>query len=125
MTISKTLIYNNTKEKLINIQIKFANSYLTRLRGLMLKKNINYSLALKINNNSKISSSIHTCFMFFEIDVFFVDEHMKIFEIARLKPWKMYTPNKSAKYIIEFKKGTLKNGLINLGDEIEFVCENS
>ena len=83
-----TIIYNKTTDKLIHIRLKFADSYFQRLKGLMFKKNINYALVIK----TKYSSAIHTSFMRFPIDVYFIDENKKIFEIATLKPWSKYEP---------------------------------
>ena len=60
----------------------------------------------------KYGSSIHTCFMNFTIDVYFLDENKIIFEKVTLKPWKFYKPSKKAKYILETKKNyiNLKKG---------------
>lgn len=63
-------------------------------------------------------SGIHTHFMRFEIDVYFMDENKIVFEKATLKPWKFYRPQKKAKYILESKKDRLK---IKTGDELEFI----
>lgn len=120
----KIVIYNITQDKLIKQNIKFADSYLKRLKGLMFKKNIDYGIILKVNNpKTKIKSSIHSFFMLITIKVYFVDEKKEIFEIARLKPWKSYTPKKKASYIIEFKEGQIKNNELKIGDKIDFVCE--
>ena len=96
------------------IDIIYANTFFKRFKGLMLKKDINYAL---IFTNMK-GSSIHTHFMRFEIDVYFLDENKVIFDKITLKPWKFYTPKKPAKYIIETKKDELK---IKIGDCLEFI----
>lgn len=90
------------------IKIKYADNYLKRLFGLMFKKDIDYGLLFIL----KYGSSIHTCFMNFTIDVYFLDENKIIFEKVTLKPWKFYKPSKKAKYILETKKNyiNLKKG---------------
>ena len=90
------------------IKIKYADNYLKRLLGLMFKKDIDYGLLFIL----KYGSSIHTCFMNFTIDVYFLDENKIIFEKVTLKPWKFYKPSKKAKYILETKKNhiNLKKG---------------
>lgn len=100
----------NLNEK---IEIIYADSFYKRFKGLMLKKDINYAL---IFTNLK-GSSIHTHFMRFEIDVYFLDENKIVFEKATLKPWKFYKPKRQAKYIIETKKDALK---IKIGDCLDF-----
>ena len=90
------------------IKIKYADNYLKRLFGLMFKKDIDYGLLFIL----KYGSSIHTCFMNFTIDVYFLDENKTVFEKVTLKPWKFYKPSKKAKYIPETKKNyiNLKKG---------------
>ena len=50
---------------------------------------------------------------YFEIDVYFLDENLLIFEKTTLKPWKFYKPKKQAKYILETKKDLLKLSINN------------
>lgn len=90
------------------IEIKYADNYIKRLLGLMFKEDIDYGLLFIL----KYGSSIHTCFMNFTIDVYFLDENKIIFEKVTLKPWKFYKPSKKAKYILETKKNyiNLKKG---------------
>lgn len=96
------------------IKIKYADNYIKRLIGLMFKKDIDYGLVFII----KYGSSIHTCFMRFNIDVYFLDENKKIFDKITLKPWKFYKPSKKAKYIIETKENSLN---LKKGDKINFI----
>lgn len=100
----------NLNEK---IDIIYADTFFKRFKGLMGKKDIDYAL---IFTNLR-DSSIHTHFMRFEIDVYFLDETNVVFEKTTLKPWKFYKPKKQAKYIIETKKDVLK---IKIGDCLEF-----
>ena len=100
----------NLNEK---IDIIYADSFFKRFKGLMLKKNFNSAL---IFTNLK-DSSIHTNFMRFEIDVYFLDENKVIYEKTTLKPWKFYKPKKQAKYIIETERDKLK---LKTNDKINF-----
>lgn len=113
-------IYNKTTKENININLKYAGTYFKRLKGLMFKKNIDYGLVFIIKAKNRFSSGIHTSFMKFNIDVYFLDENLKIFDIQTLKPWEKYTPLKKADYIIEFEENKIKNKL-KKGDEIEFI----
>lgn len=96
------------------IGIKYADTFLKRFKGLMGKKDITYAL---IFTNLK-DSSVHTHFMRFEIDVYFLDENKMVFEKTTLTPWNFYKPKKQAKYIIETKKDALK---IKIGDYLDFI----
>ncbi len=108
------MILNKTTNELFNIKITYANSFFKRFKGLMLKKEIDFAILFY---NLK-DSSIHTYFMRFDIDIYFLDKNKIIFEKATLKPWKFYRPKKQAKYILETKKNCLK---LKIGDELEFI----
>lgn len=98
----------------MDLDIIYADSFFKRFKGLMGKKDINYALVF---TNLK-DSAIHTHFMRFEIDVYFLDENKVVFEKVTLKPWKFYRPKKQAKYILETKKDALK---IKIGDCLDFI----
>lgn len=108
------MILNKTTDELINMKIINANSFFKRFKGLMLKKDIDFGMLFC---NLK-DSGVHTHFMRFEIDVYFLDKNKIVFEKAALKPWKFYKPEKQASYILETKKNELK---IEIGDRLEFV----
>lgn len=98
------------------IKIKYADTFSKRLIGLMFKSDIDYGLLFIL----KYGSSIHTCFMRFNIDVYFLDDDKVIFDKTTLKPWKFYKPSKKAKYLLETKENELnlkKGERLNL-DEI-------
>lgn len=108
------MILNKTNNELINIKITYADNFLKRFKGLMGKKDIDFALLFC---NLK-DSGIHTHFMRFDIDVYFLDENKVVFEKASLKPWKFYRPEKRAKFILETKKDVLK---IEIGDKLDFI----
>ena len=114
------ILYNkNSGEKIA--KIKIANSFFKRFLGLMFKQRYDYPLLFEIPQNIQIKerSSIHSIFMRFELTLVFIDCDNLIYEIADLKPWKYYVPQKRAKYIIEFDKNEFENYDLKIGDEIE------
>lgn len=96
------------------MKIIYADTFFKRFIGLMGKKDFKDCL---IFTNLK-DSSIHTMFMRFEIDVYFMDENKIIFEKTSLNPWKFYRPKKQAKYILETEKNKLK---LEIGDKLDFI----
>lgn len=108
------MILNKTTDELIDIRIRYANNFIKRFKGLMGKRNIDFGL-LFCNLND---SSIHTHFMMFEIDVYFLNKRKVVVEKTTLKPWKFYKPKKEATYILETKKDSLK---LEIGDRLEFI----
>ena len=116
--------YENLKSQEIIATLKFANSYFSRLKGLMFKKKLDYVLVLKPKSNLRISSSVHSLFMRFAIDLVFLDNKKKVVEVAKLSPWKFYIPKRSADYILEMKQGSIEKYQIAIGDKLNFVCES-
>lgn len=108
------MILNKTSDELINVKIRYAGNFFKRFRGLMLKRNIDFVMLF----TNLTGSNIHTMFMFFEIDVYFLDKNKIVFEKVSLKPWKFYKPEKRANYILETKKDCLK---LKIGDRLEFI----
>ena len=96
------------------MEIIYADTFFKRFKGLMGKRDFNNVLVF----TNLTDSSIHTMFMRFEIDVYFIDENMMVFDKATLKPWRFYKPKRQAKYIIETKKGILE---LDVNDKIEFI----
>ena len=112
-------IYNITTKELLDENILVSDNYFKRLKGLMFKKNFKGGMIFK---NLKYGSNIHTHFMRFAIDVYFIDENDSVYEIASLEPWKSYKPSKKAKYILEYKKSSKKRFKVN--DKILIKKEN-
>lgn len=111
-------IKNNEWE--IAKDVVLADTFLSRARGLMFRKEMNEFDGMLITP----CNSIHTFGMNFPIDVVFLSktfEVVKIFE--NLKPYRMTRPYFSATQVLELKSGTL-NGRLNKGDRLEVMCIN-
>lgn len=89
--------------KLFNIKIKEANSFISRFKGLMFKRDkIDYGLLFKNTNG------IHTFFMFQSIDVILFDKDFNmLFSYSDVKPWKIILPKKRVKHTLELPSGTI------------------
>lgn len=125
----ETIIEEKNKEKNETIEeksksfnVNIADNFQSRLKGLMFKKHAKTPLLFEIpKSNNRKRSAIHTCFMRFEITIVFIGFDNKIFEITNLKPWKFYTPEKPAQYVIEFNKNYFENYDLKVDDEIELI----
>lgn len=87
------------------------DTMLTRSTGLMFRKKSFALIALAFE--SKQLAGIHTCFMRFTLDLFWLDKNRKVISIAKgVKPFRIANPAKPAKYILEAPAGkiTLKTG---------------
>ena len=66
------------------LKIKKADSFFTRLAGLMLQKKLPQGTGLLLAP----CNSVHMCFMRFAIDVIYIDKEYKILKVVKnLKPW--------------------------------------
>ncbi len=85
-----------------NMEIRNANTFLKKFKGLMFVKKFNYILKFKANG-------IHTFFMKINIDIVLTDKNNNILYIyENVKPNKIILPKKNVKYTYEMPAGTLK-----------------
>ncbi len=109
----------NSQGHLIAENIKLADSFFSRLIGLMFKEPLSEFDSLLI----KKCNSIHTFFMKYPIDVIFMNKNFKVIRIYRnIKPWRMTRIVFGATQVIEFEAGKLLSE-IAVGEELE-LCIN-
>jgi len=76
-----------------------------------------YAQVFIFNNERKID--LHMFFVFFPIDVLFLDKDKKVVEIKKnFEPFAYYSPKVKAQYIVELPVGMLKK--TKVGDNIGF-----
>lgn len=96
------------------MKIILADTFFKRFKGLMGKKDFEDTLLF----TNLTDSSIHTMFMRFEIDIYFLDKNKIIYDKVTLKPWRFHKPKKQAEYILETKKNKLK---LEIGDSLDLI----
>jgi hypothetical protein len=128
MDYSKTgpmLIVNKTKGTNLD-GAEVADSFFSRFKGLMLKKNLERGLILKIPpGRGRRGSAIHMFFMRIPLDLVFLDEKKIVVDTITLNPWQTYTPQAPARYVIELKTGVINNSMTEIGDKLDFTCEKA
>lgn len=84
------------------IRVHIADSFGTRLAGLMFRRPLPPATGLLITP----CNSIHMCFMRFAIDAVYLDEQGKILKVARhLRPWIGLSACWPAKSVLELTAG--------------------
>ncbi|MCM8786526.1 MAG: DUF192 domain-containing protein [Candidatus Omnitrophica bacterium] len=79
-------IVNKTKNLVVAKKAIVANNFFKRLKGYMFQKNISDDDALIFYN----TPSIHMFFMYFPLDIVFLDDKYKVIKIyTNLKPWRL------------------------------------
>ena len=102
---------------LICSELRFAESFIERLFGLIFKK-IKNGQGFAIKN----CNSIHTFWMKYRIDVIFLDSDNKIIkQYESLKQFRITPVIKDACVIIEFPEFTIHNYMIKTGDRLKFI----
>ncbi len=113
-------LLNKTKNKELATQVRLAQSFVERTRGLLGESSLERGSALWIQGTRLVAcNSVHTFFMRFAIDVVFVDQNMRVKAVYKdLGPWRMTWPAKGAKSVFELPAGTLKEMPVEIGDEL-------
>jgi uncharacterized protein len=111
------MLKNSTKKSVIAKNYKTCQSIWSKARGLMFTIKFKQPLIMVFEEPQIVS--LHMFFVFYPIDVLFLDNKKKVVEIKlNFRPYSFYTPNKKAKYVIELGSGMANNCAI--GDKIEF-----
>lgn len=116
------MIKNITKNKKITDKHKIADTILSRGIGLMFSKksSFNHGLVFDLERETKIGASIHMFFVFFPINVLFLDSKRKIVDIKfNLKPWQITSPKKKCRYVIELPTKYNKK-YVSVGDRLSW-----
>lgn len=110
-------LYNVSQDKLIASNVDVADTFISRIKGLLGKHSLPENSALWI----KDCPSVHTFFMKFSIDVIFLDKKMRVTNVVQnLKPWRctrfFQYKNKSC---IELTSSRKISDLVSQGDLLD------
>lgn len=103
--------------RILDGPVYLANNFLTRFKGLMLKKRIEEEEGLFFTNVGRI----HTSFMRFPIDVVYFDKDYKVLFVETVYPWKFGKKVKDAKHVLELNSG--KGLKFNLDDYVTITSK--
>jgi uncharacterized protein len=113
-------VKNETRKTVIAAKSKIADSLLGRSVGLMFSKPTDAAMVLKFPRDTLIN--LHTYFVFFPIDIVFVNNKMRVVEtVESMKPFKTYSTKRKSKFVIELPSGTVKKSKTKLKDRITFL----
>ena len=110
-------LYNRSRNSNVAVaeDLQVANTFLSRNKGLLGRKNFTPGSGLLIHR----CPSIHTFFMAFAIDAVFVDRNLRVRAIYQnLKPWRLTRIVLGAHHVVELPAGTLLKKPIVVGDEL-------
>lgn len=114
-------VFNITKKKVICRKIRIADTFFTRLKGLLGCSGLREGEGLLI----RPCQSVHTFGMFFSIDVLFLTEAGKVVGLVKeLHPWRVSSVCKEAVLTLEIGAGKIEELEIEVGDQLEIVYNN-
>ncbi len=112
------MIINKTKNRRISNTHTKCNSIFSKALGLMFSTK---PRSLIFNYNREIKESLHMFFVFFPIDVIFLNKNKEVVELKQnFRPFSIYFPKNKAKYIIELPNNTIKQTNTEINDLIDF-----
>ena len=108
-------LINDTKQISLSIDIERAESYLSRLVGLLGRESLELGKSLWI----KPCNNIHTMFMKFSIDVIFVDTKLIVKKVyLNIPPWRPLYYVWGAHSVFEMPAGSLTAKSVEKGDQL-------
>lgn len=111
-------LVNPDNGRTIAESVELANTFFTRLKGLMFRETLSDGGGLYLHP----CKSIHTFFMKFPIDVLYVDENGKIVGLEeKLKPGKIGKNVPKAASVIELSSGSIRKNRLNLGQIVKLL----
>ncbi|MBU0757649.1 MAG: DUF192 domain-containing protein [Nanoarchaeota archaeon] len=115
------MLFDKTRKIQIVEQVILCKTILSKTKGLMFSKKIVDSCLIFFFEKPTIVG-LHMFFVFFPIDVLFLDKDRIAVEIKEnFRPFALYTPKKKASYVVELPFGIIKEKGISVGDELSFA----
>lgn len=111
----------SNKTKVQPIRAKYCVSFLCRLKGLMFHKELapQEGLLLVQPRDSRMDSSIHMLFVWFDLGVVWIDSQMTVVDTVLAKAWRpAYVPKAPARYVLEIRPERLAE--FHPGDIVTF-----
>lgn len=111
-------LINKTNNTVISENVMVADTFVTRLKGLMFTKKLPEEDALHIIP----CNGIHTFNMRYSIDVIYLDKSQIIIAIDEdVHPRRMGRPIKNAVSVVELPTGRVKKLAIKIGQALQFT----
>ncbi|MAG38517.1 hypothetical protein CMO90_00335 [Candidatus Woesearchaeota archaeon] len=113
------MIKNYSKGIVLVEKEEICNSDFAKARGLMFSRKTDKALIFPFRKSKRIS--LHMFFVFFSIDVLFLDEKKIVVELKNcFKPFTFYFSKRKVKYVVELPVNTIKRTKTIVGDKIGF-----
>lgn len=101
--------------------IQYCDTFLSQLRGFTFRARLSpdEGLLLVGRRDSRLGSSIHMLFVWFDLAVIWINSQMQVVDKALAKSWRpAYFPKRAAQYVLEIHPA--RWGDYQIGDMVKF-----
>jgi len=110
-------VFNKTRNRSLIIQGRLADTFWSRLRGLLGATSLRAGEGLILVGEK----SIHTLFMKFPIDVIYVDKDCRVIRSdPNMVPFRLGPFVRQSAYVLEIPVGTIAETATKTGDQLSF-----
>lgn len=113
-------VYARATGQLLADRVVLANTFFTRLRGLIGRRRLAPADALWL----RPCNGVHTWWMHYAIDVIFLDRELRIVKLVEnMRPFRLTAPHRAARSVLEMSVHTISQVQLKVGDQLEIVRE--
>ncbi|MGC1783238.1 MAG: DUF192 domain-containing protein [Acidobacteriaceae bacterium] len=117
--MKRITIVNRSRAIVVGTRIEVADTFLTRLVGLLGRRRLHADSGLLIQP----SSGVHTFGMRFPIDVVALDRKFRVLAVWHdLRPWRTSSVNWRTHAVLELSAGHLRACPMETGDQLEIAA---
>ncbi len=121
-------ISNKTRKALLADKVEVATRFWKKTIGLMFRSGIDDSAGFLMEFEREGFYGVWMLGMRFAIDLIFMDSEKRIVEaFENIKPvginpgsWRVYSPGKTARWVLELKAGRIRKTKTSTGDRLSF-----
>jgi uncharacterized membrane protein (UPF0127 family) len=117
----RIVVENRNRENRGLPRIQYCDTFLSQLRGLTFRSRLprDEGLLLVGTRDSRLDSSIHMLFVFFDLAVVWINSDMRVVDKVLAKPWRpAYFSKQPAQYVLEIHPA--RWGDFEIGDLVQF-----
>ena len=107
--------------KIIVKNVEYCRTIFEQARGLMFRLPIKDKCLIFVFRKES-RPHFHMLFVFFHIDMVFLDSNRKIVDLrSRVRPFRLeIKPRKDCRFVIELPAGTIRKSRLKVGDRLSF-----
>jgi len=107
--------------KILADNVIMRKSVVGHLIGLRFFRKLKDNEAMLFVFKKPLKSTVDMFFVFYAIDIIFLDERKKIIDLKKnMPPFSFFIMKKKCRYMIEMRKGSIRKNMLSLNDTLSF-----